>query len=431
MLLRARIDYTCFYFKFHFGECVSFVVNLVLFFIMLFSSSFRFSSFSFAGDKKETILFVGFLFNVIWAAKELLEDPLSEARHKYTLEPSETAEKIIKKLSAKSGTVILRDDKKVGNTAVYYPNFDREQFTGRKILFQKNETITHYIQHNKTVLFKVLRCCKKMSLSNGKWFFNETKLCLSDDLPANSKAPVCCHRGSYYDSFLTNICSTQQLKSIDGEIVFDGGKLFPREKDVNGDSICLSPITSSKMNNHIGVSVLGITTDKYLILWCLTPRVQGYPGGNPLISTASGSCDWDDRKHGDSFLEVIEYAMKRELFEENDLRKVCRTPDEVGETRAIGYFRWVEKGGKPEFVGVSRLNCDYKAIRARLEVCDSSFYSPKRINSRDDLKKEISGLLNHPEMKLSLPLYMNLLFLLNYLDQIEATQDSFFCFLDE
>lgn len=80
-----------------------------------------------------------------------------------------------------------------------------------------------------------------------------------------------------------------------------------------------------------------------------------------LVASGSGSADWDDAKrfigHENGMREAIVYGMERELWEESNgsrENKFNKFRNQI-DTRITGYFRWLKKGGKSEFVGVSRL----------------------------------------------------------------------------
>lgn len=66
------------------------------------------------------------------------------------------------------------------------------------------------------------------------------------------------------------------------------------------------------------------------------------------------------------------------------------------ETEIIGYFRWLQKGAKSEFVGMTRLDMERlmgKLTPEQSEVVQGTYVSAKNINI---LKKELEGLV-HPK----------------------------------
>lgn len=172
------------------------------------------------------------------------------------------------------------------------------------------------------------------------------------------------------------------------------------------------------MNNEIGISTLGFTNDNYLIIWTQNRSSQSSEG--LLVPTGSGSCDWNDRVN-DDFKRTILNAMQRELWEENGGKTLAENYHIIGETILLGFFRWIIKGGKPEFVGITKLNKDLIDIGVeKKEVFGRREYP---ISSLDDLKDVINELLGQPN--LSVPLYVNLKFLGSYCDSNRLELEQF------
>lgn len=209
--------------------------------------------------------------------------------------------------------------------------------------------------------------------SKGQKFTNDAKLCLSSDVNKNC---VAFHFGTYYDTYLTNIiCGCRMLKNDDCLALRSAIK-FP--KDDNGN---LKSISSSRMNDEIGVSTIAFTSDNYMFFYKQNYRANSSEG--LIAPSGSGSADARDYCKG-SFEKSIIKGMERELLEETGLNKLRKKV--YMNTNIIGYFRWVEKGGKPEFIGITRLNnvsrCEIGCQRS--EVCEiSDFY----VATIDDLKK--------------------------------------------
>jgi len=278
---------------------------------------------------------------------------------------------------------------------------------------EKKKTIIHQIEKNNgNLLF--LHFNYKKALASKKMFFNADKFCLSQDIVPRHDLKVFCHNGSYYDTYLTNIIAGKQLL-LNNKIIADATNMFPIQ---TGEGVSFfKSISESNLNNEIGVSTLGITLDNYLILRTQLNSAQS--SSNLLIPTGSGSCDWADIQ-GEDFTSTITTAMQRELWEENIDTHVCSNSS-VGTTKLLGYFRWVEKGCKPEFVGITKLNVNLEDLaKTTLEVGRVSSYT---IHTLAELRTTLEMLL--VKDLVSTPLYMNILILLNYLKNNETELSNF------
>ncbi|MBX7232859.1 MAG: hypothetical protein K1X65_00660 [Caldilineales bacterium] len=188
--------------------------------------------------------------------------------------------------------------------------------------------------------------------SQGKPLWNEDKLALCSPLERNTEV-VHLGKTTYFTSIVTNEACTHRIKSK-SRVIRDLRIMFPYSMD---DYIL--PIETSWMSNHIGISTIAITCEGHLIHWKQRKeRVHQNP--DQLVPTGSGSLDWNDAKHssGKDLLSVIKYGMARELFEENklDFRSTPITISELAKhTLVLGYYRWIRRGGKPEFVGITKV----------------------------------------------------------------------------
>lgn len=271
----------------------------------------------------------------------------------------------------------------------------------------KEKAIRNFIKEEKNSLMPFLKWQYRNSRLNGKGFFNEKKLCLSKDIIPNGTKHVYCHKGTYYDTYLTNIICGKQLKSNQDDSVIASAEGYYPANRANCGNLELKSITSSLMNNEIGISTLAVTSDNYLVVWTQNRAAQSSNG--LLVPTGSGSCDWKDRADG-SFNQTIINAMNRELWEESGKENLCRTYKDVGETIILGFFRWIIKGGKPEFVGLTKMRSDLLSLYAnKSEVYGGKEYPITKIG---DIGEIIEELLNTENI--SVPLYMNLLCLKRY-----------------
>jgi hypothetical protein len=265
--------------------------------------------------------------------------------------------------------------------------------------------IFEFIKKNSAELLPFLKWQYRLSSFYGKMFFNEKKLCLSKDINIGTKS-VTCHRGTYYDTFLTNIINGKQIISNQDDSIIASAEEFIPIKFKDNDGF-IKDITSSVVNNEIGISTIAITSDNYLIIWTQNRVAQSSNG--LLVPTGSGSCDWAD-KTSNNFSQVIKNAMKRELWEESGATKICKKYNEIGETIILGYFRWLAKAGKPEFVGLTKVNSDLISfVEDKKEVFARKEYCINKIDDINDIIGEIRKCDN-----VSVPLHMNLLCLERY-----------------
>ena len=65
--------------------------------------------------------------------------------------------------------------------------------------------------------------------------------------------------------------------------------------------------------------------------------------------------------------------MQRELWEENGGNELGYRLDEIGTTKVLGFYRWLRRGGKPEFVGITKLNCSLDELNPdQTELIDTT-----------------------------------------------------------
>lgn len=190
--------------------------------------------------------------------------------------------------------------------------------------------------------FRIILKCK-LQESSGRWFYNSHSLCLSDDIGFN-KTSVGLYKGDYYTSYLTNLSFSYRIRHDDNSIQFT-----PLYLKYNGK---LPDIRCSDMNNSIGVNTIAFSKDGYI--FCLQQNTKADSSAGMLTPSGSGVSNWSDYKEGD-FIRSILNATNRELFEEcgghifQDIAKETNS-------KIIGFFRWLDKGGKPEFISISVIN---------------------------------------------------------------------------
>ena len=216
-----------------------------------------------------------------------------------------------------------------------------------------------------------LRDMHRNAIYSGKQFYNETKYGISAELKLGR--PVQIHKTCYFDSYLTNISPGHRLlRNRDDAVLVElpsrkGAGWCPYEAVIeNGKKIYrLKSLGRYTMANEPGVTTLCIREDlQSIFLW--TQNRLALSSTGRLVASGSGSANWEDCKDcfgdPDGLRTAVISGMNRELWEESvgkrgvSYREFCACLD----TRITGYFRWLTKGGKSEFVGVSRLGGNKK-----------------------------------------------------------------------
>jgi hypothetical protein len=145
---------------------------------------------------------------------------------------------------------------------------------------------------------------------------------------------------------------------------------------------------------------VALTKDGYLVL----TRQTSYNSvnANLLLSTGSGSLDLRDvdacrsknsiERGQDLKLDlndVICAGMVREMEEESGISKSNCT-----DTQIVGYSRWLDRGGKPEFYGFTVLDLDYEEVIHRKVRGLEKAYSKNSecVRAKDLQWEEISNL---------------------------------------
>lgn len=173
----------------------------------------------------------------------------------------------------------------------------------------------------------------------------------------------------YFDSMVTNEAFRSQTvtastdKSRRPSLNTDLTAHFPAQF-VGGEAHILPLSECLYLGNHVGITVLTLTEDDHVV--CMRQATQTMMSADSVSLGGSGSADWEDiecAREPESLISIIAYAMARELYEEARLSPqmfaMVEKPDAVRKLAdsviVTGFFRWVDRCGKPEFVGVLRL----------------------------------------------------------------------------
>lgn len=217
--------------------------------------------------------------------------------------------------------------------------------------------------------------------ARGRLLFNGPVIGLrGDPLPAvgANRAPLRLQRAKFFDAQCSNELCTLRITQRD-----TGETVDLRRRALVDAAGRIRSLAASELADIVGISTIARTTDGQVVLVIQSDRNSA----SPLLLAPSGSGTLEPRDvitvgesatatlHG-----VVRAGMERELCEETGLRA-----DEVTGTRVIGFARWMERGAKPEFFGLSSLSVSSAEVRARRPSSAERLYSAGVVLAEVDL----------------------------------------------
>ena len=194
-------------------------------------------------------------------------------------------------------------------------------------------------------------------------------------------------RTCYFDGLITNEAfrskigfSNSNSEEIDHGNLVDLTNHFPiSEKELeDGDNyFYLNEHPCPRVSVHIGVTTVALTKEGRLVFF--RQKTNQAIASGMLVASGSGSTDFSDiRNSAESrdFGSIIRYSMARELIEEANFKLLYGIKSMLPWTKRLnvraiaettlltGFFRWVDRCGKPEFIGVTKLNVGEQEIPA-------------------------------------------------------------------
>jgi 8-oxo-dGTP pyrophosphatase MutT (NUDIX family) len=184
--------------------------------------------------------------------------------------------------------------------------------------------------------------------NHGRLVFNgEVVGMRGDPLPLvhGAATPVRLHVARFLDSQASNdMCALRITDRGTGE-EFD-----PRRTLLTTANGHLRTLAESVLADAVGVSTLAVTADGTLVL--VRQSRHNAASAGLLAPSGSGSLDPGDLGSGRTGMlqDILRRGIERELYEETGIR-----PDEIRNTTVVGFARWLERGAKPEFFGLTQL----------------------------------------------------------------------------
>jgi len=323
----------------------------------------------------------------------------------------------------------IASDGKIGefkDTIYFSPKINKYLINSEKIkliITRKDLEIQKVIfdRFDKLKLFFKL----KFKNSKGKKLFNENKLCLSEDLLVGK--PVQCHKGTYFDTMLTNDLAGCYIANRNSTKPFVDLQIELPITRRQGYKNSFKPISDTLLNNNMGGSTIAFTKDNKMVFWTQGGISQFSEG--LIAPTGSGSCDYEDITDND-FIKTIKKTMERELLEEStqDVNY-----ENIVETRIIGYFRWQKRGGLPQFVGITKINLNKKELKANPKelVIEDDFINDNLVQEFSPSESGMQDILHYLKTRceiknLSVPLKYNLIALIDYIENYPDKAKEFF-----
>jgi 8-oxo-dGTP pyrophosphatase MutT (NUDIX family) len=227
-------------------------------------------------------------------------------------------------------------------------------------------------------------------VNHGRLVFNGKVIGMrSDPLPPGSAPgpPITLHVARFFDAQCSNeMCTLRIVHRETGE-EFD-----PRIQLLTNANGHLRTLAESTLADCVGISTIAFTADGQLVIVRQTSR--NIASALLLAPSGSGSLDLRDLSADPAAAEplqgILRRGMERELHEETGIR-----PDEIRATHVTGFARWLERGAKPEFFGITELNATAKDIEQRRHLAsDERLYSGGTFTISIDLPQLSQELQN-------------------------------------
>lgn len=175
--------------------------------------------------------------------------------------------------------------------------------------------------------------------SGGSLHFNGTCVRMLGDCRVGGSAVIPFQPAGFFDLLCSNELMRWQISRGDSTWDVRGEYLYDEDRR-------LIPLASSELANVVGVSTLAISQDRRVLI--VGQSQANHASQGLLAPSGSGSLEPQD---SDEDLQTFALnGANRELCEETGVPADCARVSKL-----IGYGRWLERGAKPEFFGITLL----------------------------------------------------------------------------
>ncbi len=179
------------------------------------------------------------------------------------------------------------------------------------------------------------------------------------DAIADPERTVTLRKAYYYDGLMTVEAFRSRIfrgnLQHETEVFTDLTSYFPVNREMKDDESFLRfrPDMLKRASLHIGITSLLLTENNRVAL--LYQGSTKAVGAHEVCLGGSGSLEYADIKRAGNpadFRELAAWAMAREVCEETGMMESI--DEAYANTIVTGFFRWIDRCGLPEFVGLTR-----------------------------------------------------------------------------
>jgi hypothetical protein len=258
-------------------------------------------------------------------------------------------------------------------------------------------------------------------------------------------------RTFYFDSEVTNQCVGRRLRVRTADHV--GDLLWDAREHMTRDGRLVA-LQDSSLSNHIGISTLALLPDGRV------PYIRQSPknniDGGLIAPSGSGSTDaWRDvggttaLVHEEVFADqMIRRAMERELLEESfgiETGRVSEPNAMTGAevdaererfglgTRILGYGRYLHRGGKPEFFGLTFVGAarplsiegEEQLLHSTIETVQTNLRGPRTtLDELEAFRNALMATFDGLRPELGCSMWANLLMLEAFLASVARRYEN-------
>lgn len=254
------------------------------------------------------------------------------------------------KLAATGWQMTFLGDGDDGPDTVFHPGLNAALSSGAEIRFAMSARV-----YQPDDPWMVEKRVAEMTAS-GKALFDSSKIRLYEDPMPGAVAAL--EPTTYFNGLVTNELCLKTYQPCDNLLIDGTERAFPMS--------IVPRLSRSRMSNHIGAASIAFD-DAGVICLCVTGGAAAVSAGK-ISASAAGSIDEGDIVGATSLTGAIADTISRELAEETGL-----DPRTSVRTRVIAFARDLTRGGKPEFLAVSRVKGNWAEIVGDLGEDERNF----------------------------------------------------------